>query len=110
MQRERPLIHETSNGGRVSEWDVIVIPSSPFPCIRIRHLKTAKGEEDERPSGFSVWSWATFNVTWRGQCRFMCLYRYPWVNREREWIWRGKEKKKKRKKKEGCKNSMENTS
>lgn len=54
MLRERPLIHETSNGGWVSEWDVIVIPSLPFPSIRIRHLKTAKDEGDERPSGFSV--------------------------------------------------------
>lgn len=54
MQRERALIHETSDGGWVSKRDVIVIPSLPFPSIRIRHLKTAKDEGDERPSGFSV--------------------------------------------------------
>lgn len=43
MQRERPLIHEASDGGWVSERDVIVIPSLPLSLYTHQTSKDSEG-------------------------------------------------------------------
>lgn len=43
LQRERPLIHETSDGGWVSERDVIVIPSLPLSLYPHQTSKDSEG-------------------------------------------------------------------